>query len=83
MIMDDSTSMTYLLVVAKSALNDLLPGEEFIVEDLFRPFEWKRLDLEIHEDLERLFFDYADNEGASIIEVLGETDSLQQLYRKR
>lgn len=83
MIMDDSTSMTYLLVVAKSALNDLLPGEEFMVEDLFRPFEWKRLDLEIHEDLERLFSDYADNEGASIIEVLGETDSLQQLYRKR
>lgn len=81
--MDDSTSMTYLLVVAKSALNDLLPGEEFMVEDLFRPFEWKRLDLEIHEDLERLFSDYADNEGASIIEVLGETDSLQQLYRKR
>ena len=83
MIIDDSTSMTYLLVVAKSALNDLLPGEEFMVEDLFRPFEWKRLDLEIHEDLERLFSDYADNEGASIIEVLGETDSLQQLYRKR
>ena len=83
MIMDDSTSMTYLLVVAKSALNDLLPGDEFMVEDLFRPFEWKRLDLEIHEDLERLFSDYADNEGASIIEVLGETDSLQQLYRKR
>ena len=83
MIMDDSTSMTYLLVVAKSALNDLLPGEEFIVEDLFRPFEWKRLDLEIHEDLQRIFFDYANNEGASIIEVLGETDSLQQLYRKR
>lgn len=83
MIMDDSTSMTYLLVVAKSALNDLLPGEEFMVEDLFRPFEWKRLDLEIHEDLERLFSDYADNEGASIIEVLRETDSLQQLYRKR
>ena len=83
MIIDDSTSMTYLLVVAKSALNDLLPGEEFIVEDLFRPFEWKRLDLEIHEDLQRIFFDYANNEGASIIEVLGETDSLQQLYRKR
>lgn len=83
MIIDDSTSMTYLLVVAKSALNDLLPGEEFMVEDLFRPFEWKRLDLEIHEDLERLFFDYANNEGASIIEVIGEIDSLQQLYRKR
>lgn len=83
MIIDDSTSMTYLLVVAKSALNDLLPGEEFMVEDLFRPFEWKRLDLEIHEDLNRIFFDYANNEGASIIEVLGETDSLQQLYRKR
>lgn len=83
MIMDDSTSMTYLLVVAKSALNDLLPGEEFMVEDLFRPFEWKRLDLEIHEDLNRIFFDYANNEGASIIEAIGEIDSLQQLYRKR
>ena len=59
MIIDNFTSMDYLFVVVKSALNDLIPGEEFTIKDLFRPFEWNRLDAEIQEELSDFLFEYA------------------------
>jgi len=80
MIIDDFTSIDYLFIVAKSALDDLLPGEEFKFEDLFRPFEWKRLNSDTKQNLEESFFDYAKN--ANSIGLLEISSTNEQIYIK-
>lgn len=80
MIIDNFTSMDYLFVVVKSALNDLLPGEEFTIKDLFRPFEWNRLDEEIREELSNFLFEYAKD--SDTIGLITESEEEDQLYIK-
>jgi len=72
-----------LLSYAKSQILKLESGEEFMVKELFRGYEWKRIKIGNRTKLGSLFLVYAQGEGSSIIEILGKTPQNQQIYRKR
>lgn len=83
MIINNLTSLQDLFNVAVDTLSDLQPGEEFIVKQLFRGFEWERIDKGNRTKLGSMFFNYANNNGSNFIEPLGKTPQNQQKYMKK
>lgn len=77
-----NTSLEDLLKIVKSTLDDLNPGEIFIVKELFRGFEWNRIAKGNRTKLGALVFNFAKSEGSTIIEPLGTTPQNQQQYKK-
>lgn len=74
--------------IAITTLSDVLPGEVFIMKDLFKGFEWARLPQGTRIKLGSLFLQYAkSDEGELVVEVLegkdGKTLQNQQKYRKK
>ncbi len=59
----------------------LNPGEEFLVRDLFKGYEWKRIPLNDRLLLGTLFLHYV-NQSDGDIEATEKTSSNQQQYRK-
>lgn len=77
------TSVLDLLAISKQAINDVNSGETFIVKDLFRGFEWKRISAPDRTRLGSQFLIYAQSEGAANLEINGKTPQNQQMYTKR
>lgn len=77
-----STSLEELFLVAKNTLNEISTGEEFIVKDLFRGFEWQRIAIGDRTKLGSRFFNFSNHEGSTIIRSLGKTPQNQQKYIK-
>ena len=78
----NQTSLKDLLELAKEATGDVVSGEEFIVKDLFRGFEWKRIDRSNRTKLGSMYFAYAQNGGSIVIKQLDKTPQNQQKYCK-
>jgi len=53
--------MSTLLQTALGEIQTLNPGEEFLVKDLFKGYEWKRFDLNEPQNLGRLFCEPTQN----------------------
>lgn len=83
MIINNLTSLQDLFNEAVNTLSDLQSGEEFIVKQLFRGFEWERIDKGNRTRLGSMFFDYAKKNGSSLIIPLGKTPQNQQKYMKK
>lgn len=77
-----NTSLEELFVIVKNTLNELISGEEFIVKDLFRGFEWNRITKGNRTKLGSMVFNFANHEGSIIIAPLGKTPQNQQKYKK-
>jgi hypothetical protein len=82
MKIDCNTSLKDLLQIAKGAMNELQESEEFIVKDLFRSFEWNRIDVGNRSRLGAMFFNFSKNDDKLIIVGIGKTAQNQQKYRK-
>lgn len=82
MIITNNTSLQDLFNESVNTLSDLQSGEIFIVKQLFRGFEWERISKGNRTKLGSMFFNYANNNGSSIIKPLGKTPQNQQQYLK-
>ena len=82
MIITSNTSLQDLFNESVNTLSDLQPGEIFIVKQLFRGFEWERIQKGNRTKLGSMFFNYANNNGSSIVKPLGKTPQNQQQYMK-
>lgn len=82
MIITNNTSLQDLFNESVNTLSDLQSGETFIVKQLFRGFEWERIAKGNRTKLGSMFFNYANNNGSSIIKPLGKTPQNQQKYLK-
>ncbi len=78
-----TTSLTDLITYSQAEINNLLPGEEFMVKDLFLGYEWNRIDKGNRTRLGSSFFAFAQGAGAALIVPLGKTPQNQQRYQKR
>jgi hypothetical protein len=74
--------MNPLLNVAITELGNIKSGEVFLVKDLFKGYEWNRLDRAVRLNLGILFLNEVRNNPSLNIEVLGKTSSNQQKYKK-
>jgi hypothetical protein len=72
-----------LLSDAISTLDNLRSGEKFIVKDLFRGYEWNRIERANRTRLGSRFFYYAEHDGESYITPMGKTPQNQQIYIKK
>jgi len=79
----NQTALNDLLNLAKESTKDVNKGEIFIVKDLFRGFEWRRIALGNRTKLGSMYFYYAKNEGSIDIEALDKTPQNQQKYIKK
>ncbi|GAA0866459.1 DUF1413 domain-containing protein [Paraclostridium tenue] len=77
-----NTSLEELFAIVKNTLNELNSGEEFIVKDLFRGFEWNRIAKGNRTKLGSMVFNFVNHEGSTIIDLLGKTPQNQQKYKK-
>lgn len=82
MKIDSSTTLQDLFEISKNTISDLKTNEVFIVKELFRGFEWNRISESSRAQLGSKFFNYANNDGNSHIEVLDKTLKNQQKYKK-
>lgn len=79
---DSNTSLKELMSIARETVTELRQGEQFLVKDLFRGFEWNRIAKGDRTKLGSMFFNYAVNEGSTLILPLGKTPQNQQMYKK-
>lgn len=82
MNVNNNTSLDELFSITKDTITEVNSGEEFIVRDLFRGFEWNRIAKGNRTKLGAMVFSYANHEGSNIIEPLGKTPQNQQRYKK-
>jgi uncharacterized protein (DUF1015 family) len=74
--------MNELLVKAIEELKNLISGEEFLVKDLFKGYEWNRIAKNDRLRLGILFLNEVTSNEELGIEKLEKTSSNQQKYRK-
>lgn len=72
-----------LLNQAIKELKHLHPGEKFLVKDLFKGYEWNRIDIGDRRTLGTLFLNYVNSTSSAKVSVLGKTSSNQQEYQKQ
>ncbi|MED2974270.1 single-stranded DNA-binding protein [Fictibacillus sp. B-59209] len=70
-----------LLNRAIEELGNLNDGEEFLVKDLFKGYEWKRIPLNKRLRLGVLFLNEISSHHEHAIEILDKTSSNQQVYK--
>lgn len=77
-----NTSLNELFKNAKETLDQIEEDEEFIVKDLFKGFEWNRIDIGNRSKLGAMFFNFSKHDDKLIIVGIGKTIQNQQKYRK-
>ncbi|MEG1415622.1 MAG: DUF1413 domain-containing protein [Clostridium sp.] len=77
-----STPVANLFNEAVGTLSDLEPGETFVVSNLFRGFEWERIEVSNRAILGSMFFRYVNNDGSEIVTPLDKSSEGQQRYEK-
>lgn len=87
MLIDDpitnQTPLSDLADYAEKEVKKLLPGEIFIVRDLFLGYEWNRIGKGNRTKLGGIFFRNVKEKESSNIEILDKTPQNQQRYRKK
>ena len=78
-----TSSLTELFDTACLSANDLEKDEIFLVRDLFRGFEWKRIPVGNRTKLGSMFFNHVQHNAFNQFEPLGKTPQNQQMYKKR
>ena len=81
-MIDVNTSLETLLEISITTLQEVSPGEKFIVRELFRGFEWNRIGKSNRTKLGGLFYRYVSEHPELSIEPLGKTPQNQQIYVK-
>lgn len=72
-----------LLKHALAETSFIMSGEEFLVKDLFKGYEWNRIPLKNRLLLGTLFLNCVNSEAEKMnIKVIEKTSSSQQKYRK-
>ncbi|BDH60158.1 hypothetical protein MTP04_02880 [Lysinibacillus sp. PLM2] len=71
-----------LLVKAVEETNNLMTGEVFLVKDLFKGYEWNRLERNDRLRLGVLFLNEVQSKEDLKIEILDKSSSNQQKYKK-
>lgn len=74
--------MNPLLQQAINELSNLNSGEMFLVKELFKGYEWNRLDRSVRLNLGTIFLNHIQNNSNLSISILGKTSSNQQKYQK-
>lgn len=72
-----------LLKHAIAETNNLKVGEEFLIKDLFKGYEWNRIQRKCRLLLGTLFLSQVTNGKCHNIEAIEKTPSNQQKYRRR
>ena len=70
-----------LLEQALNQINNLKEDEKFLLKDLYRGYEWKRIEPRQRQALGYMFLDYISKNNVSVIAV-EKTTAKQQVYRK-
>jgi hypothetical protein len=78
-----NTELQELFDLSVAAISDVTSGEEFLVKELFRGFEWNRIPKGYRTKLGGMFYTYATGHAKSILEPLGKTAQNQQRYKKK
>jgi len=78
------TSIETLVSLAIDEVQNLQPGEQFMVRDLFRSYEWNRLSNYVRANVGAGFYhQYANVEGKTEVNILHKTARNQQMYSKK
>jgi hypothetical protein len=83
MRIDSTTSLQDLMNVATATIAEVDQGEEFLVKDLFRGFEWNRIAKGNRTKLGSMFYNYALHQASAQLMPLGKTPQNQQKYKKK
>ena len=78
----ESTPLSKLLEYANKELEELNDGEVFVMKDLFKGYEWKRITRGNRTKLGRMFFEQISRVDDLGVDPLGKTPQNQQQYRK-
>ena len=72
-----------LLSYAKTEVQNITADDaEFIVRDLFKGYEWKRISRNDRNVLGKMFFDWSKGSGSNIVTPTSKTQQNQQKYKK-
>ena len=71
-----------LLETAKKEIKNLDKGDTFVVKDLFKGYDWNKIDRADRLRLGVLFLSWAQGDGKKIIKIEEKTHSGQQAYIK-
>ena len=82
MYISESTPLSDLMEYANKELEDLNDGEKFVMKDLFKGYEWKRITRGNRTKLGMMFFEQISRLNDLGVEPLGKTPQNQQEYRK-
>lgn len=78
----ESTPLSKLLEYANKELEELNDGEVFVMKDLFKGYEWKRITRGNRTKLGMMFFEQISRVDDLGVDPLGKTPQNQQQYRK-
>jgi hypothetical protein len=79
---DSRTPLNDLYEIAKKTVCELDKGDVFIVQSLFRGFEWQRILIRNRIKLGSMFLNFAESNGKPLIQVREKTSQNQQKYEK-
>lgn len=82
MIITSKTNLQELFECACQTSEELFSGEQFLVKELFKGYEWNRIPKGLRTKLGSMFLNYATNVKSGSFEVLGKTPQNQQMYKK-
>lgn len=74
--------MNKYLKIALDELENLENGEEFVVRDLWKGYEWNRIPKPDRLLIGRFFYDTVTQQKPCLVEVLDKTPAKQQKYKK-
>ena len=71
-----------LLETAKEEIKNLDKGDMFVVKDLFKGYEWKKIARADRLRLGVLFLSWVQGDGKKLVKIEEKTHSGQQSYTK-
>ena len=74
--------MEAYLSLALKEIKQLKSGDNFTLEDLFKNYEWRSLDIMKRTILERMFLHAIESGEAQGVKLLNKNHEGQQLYQK-
>lgn len=77
------TDLQTLFAYTREAVEELEPGEKFMVRDLFKGFQWNRIPKGLRTKLGGLFYRFVTEERSEDFEPVGKTPQNQQIYKKK
>lgn len=77
-----TTSIADLLAYAQAEVHKVQPRAEFMLKELFRGYEWNRIDRGNRIRLGVMFHAFAQGEGATLIVHEKKTPQNQHVYRR-